>query len=349
MTTQTTLDTMQNAMRLSDLSAMLLTCYEDEALRRHSYMIFGPSGVGKSQVVAQVAAALNLPMVDIRLSQMDAVDGRGVPSVKNGFTVWNPVKFFPDSDTGILFFDEVTSAPPSVQTLAYQAMLDRKIGETEIPEGWMVLAAGNLQSDRGITHTLAAPLINRMFVTTVTPHLDDWRIHAAMNDVDSRVIAFLGLRADLLHKFLPTEYVSGKQFPTPRGWFRVSDVVKRMGMLPEQIAHKMIVGSVGDEAGIAFIGFLQDSEGLVSLDMIFKNPENVPVPAETHKQYALAMGLATAMDKFTYDAGYKYLKRMNGDLQMLAATLAYHKNPEAFMRAAMFKEFAPALVRINKL
>jgi hypothetical protein len=213
----------------------------------------------------------------------------------------------------------------------------------------MVILAGNLQSDRGITHTLAAPLINRMFVTYVAPNIDDWAIHAAINGVDSRVIAFVRLRPDLLHKFIPTDYVSGKQFPSPRGWFRVSDALGRADALAGKVLHKMILGSVGAEAGAAFMGFLQDNEGLVSIQQVLRNPTTTPVPAETHKQYAIAMGLATTMDKFTYDAGYEYLKRMNKDLQMLAATLAYHKNPDEFKRAAMFKDFARAIVAVNKL
>lgn len=349
MANQTSIDTMKNVMRLNELSAMLLTCYEDDDLRKHSFMIFGPSGVGKSQAVKQIADALGIPLVDIRLSQWDAVDARGVPSTSDGYTVWNPVRLLPNSERGIIFFDEVTSAPPSIQAVAYQALLDRRIGETPIPDGWMVIAAGNLQSDRGVTHTLAAPLTNRMFTMFVGPHIDDWSIHAAKNSIDPRVLAFLRVRVDLLHKFVPTDYQSGMQFPTPRGWFRVSDVLKRAAALPQKIMRKMIVGSVGEEAGTAFLGFLEDAEGLVSIEEIFRDPKGAPMPDETHKQYALAMGLASRMDKYSYDAGYTYLKRMKKELQLLSATLAYHKNKEEFKRAAMFSDFAAEIVAVNKL
>ena len=97
------------------------------------------------------------------------------------------------------------------------------------------------------------------------------------------------------------------------------------------------------------MGFMNDASGLVSIEEILRNPTGTPVPEETHKQYALAMGLATRMDKFTYDAGYVYLKRLKKDLQVLAATLAYHKNKDEFKRAAMFSDFAKEIVAINKL
>jgi len=268
---------------------------------------------------------------------------------KDGRTVWCPPNFLPNSDKGILFFDEVTSAPPSVQPVAYQATLDRRIGEMEIPDGWMVILAGNLQSDRGITHTLAAPLVNRMLTMFVAPHIDDWSMHAAAIGADYRVIAFLRVRPDLLHKFVGTEYTSGKQFPSPRGWMRTSDILTHGSSMPESITHKLIIGSVGEEAGASFMGFLNDSSGLVSIDEILRNPNGAPVPTETHKQYALAMGLASKMDKFTYDNGYIYLKRLSKDLQMLAATLAYHKNKDEFKRAKMFADFAKDIVAINKL
>lgn len=344
---ETTMNAMQNAMRLSQITSALLTMFESDKMRMHSVLMLGPSGIGKSQMSSQLSAALDVPFIDIRLSQWDAVDARGIPTAQNGKTVWCPPSLLPETDKGILLFDEVTSAPPSVQAVAYQAMLDRRIGDMRIPKGWMVLAAGNLQSDRGITHTLAAPLINRMVVFYVAPHVDDVTMHFASIGVDYRVIAFLRIRPDLLHKFEGAKYTSGSQFPTPRGWERVSDA---LGVgFSDDILHATVIGSVGAEAGSAFMGFVNDAAGLVSMEEILRDPKGCIVPPEMHKQYALAMGLASRMDKFTYDAGYEYLKRLSKDIQMLAATIAYHKNKDDFKRATMFKDFSRDIVAINKL
>lgn len=114
--------------------------------------IHGSPGIGKSYIVADVAKKHDLELVDIRLSQMDPVDLRGVPSIKDDQTVWMPPVFFPkDRDSeGILFLDELNSAPPSVQAAIYQLVLNRKMGEYELPSGWRIVCAGNRVSDRGV-------------------------------------------------------------------------------------------------------------------------------------------------------------------------------------------------------
>ncbi|MCW8855387.1 MAG: MoxR family ATPase, partial [Gammaproteobacteria bacterium] len=112
-------------------------------------MLWGPPGVGKSQMVAQVAEKNKVPMIDIRLSQMEPSDLRGIPFRIEDSVEWAVPSMLPDAKRhglkGILFLDEITSAPPSVSAAAYQLILDRKLGEYEVPEGWAIIAAGNRQ------------------------------------------------------------------------------------------------------------------------------------------------------------------------------------------------------------
>jgi len=105
--------------------------------------LWGPPGIGKSQIVAQVAADMSLPLIDIRAVLLDPVDLRGVPSVENGTTRWNPPNFLPSEGEGLLFLDELSQAPDSVQSSLLQLVLDRKLGEYSLPDGWRILAAGN--------------------------------------------------------------------------------------------------------------------------------------------------------------------------------------------------------------
>ena len=140
-------------------------------------MLWGPPGVGKSQMVAQVAEKNNIPVIDIRLSQMEPSDLRGIP-FKNGAEVeWAIPSMLPNTKRhgpkGILFLDEITSAPPSVSAAAYQLILDRKLGNYEVPKGWAIFAAGNRQGDRGVTYTMPAPLANRFSHYEVDVNLDD--------------------------------------------------------------------------------------------------------------------------------------------------------------------------------
>jgi len=113
--------------------------------------IWGACGVGKSQIVSQVANDLDYHFLDVRAAQLDPVDLRGLPRIATDQTEWVPPKFLPTTGKGILFLDELTSAPQMTQAGCYQLVLDRKLGEYSLPDNWVVIAAGNPASDRGVT------------------------------------------------------------------------------------------------------------------------------------------------------------------------------------------------------
>jgi len=187
--------------------AHLLTVLEKEfhgaAKGTHTpAMLWGPPGVGKSEMVSQVAKKNNVEVIDIRLSQMEPSDLRGIPFRENESVEWAVPAMLPNverhGETGILFLDEITSAAPSVSAAAYQLILDRRLGQYEVPKGWAIFAAGNRQGDRGVTYTMPAPLANRFSHFEVDLNLDDWVAWAYANDIDDRIIAFLRFRPDLL-------------------------------------------------------------------------------------------------------------------------------------------------------
>ena len=112
-------------------------------------MLWGPPGAGKSQLVAQAAARHGAPVIEVRLAQMEPTDLRGIPFRDGRNVVWSVPAMLPDAGRhgaqGILFLDEITSAPPTVTAAAYQLILDRRLGEYHVPEGWVIVAAGNRQ------------------------------------------------------------------------------------------------------------------------------------------------------------------------------------------------------------
>ena len=116
--------------------AYLLTVVEREFTSTESgyhtpVMLWGAPGVGKSQMVAQVAEKQNTPLIDIRLSQMEPSDLRGIPFKVDNSVEWAVPAMLPNAkrhgQKGILFLDEITSAPPCVSASAYQLILDRKL------------------------------------------------------------------------------------------------------------------------------------------------------------------------------------------------------------------------------
>ena len=123
----------------------------------HAVMIWGPAGIGKSSIVSQVAAAHELAFVDVRLSQLAPTDLRGLPVPDGKVSRWLPPEFLPQGGTGVLFLDELNMAPPTLQGVAQQLILDRRVGSYVLPDGWFVWAAGNRKEDRAATFDMPAP------------------------------------------------------------------------------------------------------------------------------------------------------------------------------------------------
>jgi hypothetical protein len=254
-------------------------------------MLWGPPGVGKSQIVAQVAAMHNAPVIDIRLSQMEPSDLRGIPFRVGNRVEWAIPAILPDVErhgtTGILFLDEITSAPPSVSAAAYQLILDRRLGEYQVPDGWAIIAAGNRQGDRGVTYTMPAPLANRFSHFDFEVYLDDWVAWAYKNSVDEKIIAFLRFRPELLFDFDPAH--NPVAFPSPRSWEFAHRALQKFGEHSELLLGTL-QACVGPAAGIELHAFIANLDNMPDLDAILRG-EDVPIPDEIDLQYAIAAAL----------------------------------------------------------
>jgi hypothetical protein len=254
-------------------------------------MLWGPPGVGKSQMIAEVAERNDVPLIDIRLSQMEPSDLRGIP-FKNGERVeWAVPSMLPDADrqgpAGVLFLDEITSAPPSVSAAAYQLILDRRLGAYEVPPGWVIFAAGNRQGDRGVTYTMPAPLANRFSHFDVDLNVDDWAAWAYARGIDDRIIAFIRFRPDLLFEFDPAH--NPVAFPSPRSWEFAHRGLQKFQDSPELLGDTL-QACVGQAAGVELHAFIHHLDQMPDLDAIVRG-EPVAPPREIDLQYAVASAL----------------------------------------------------------
>jgi hypothetical protein len=279
-------------MRPSQLITVLQREFESTDLGHHTpVMLWGPPGVGKSQMVAQVAADHGVPVIDIRLSQMEPSDLRGIPFRVGDHVEWAVPSMLPDASRhgpqGILFLDEITSVPPSVSAAAYQLILDRRLGAYEVPNGWAIFAAGNRQGDRGVTYTMPAPLANRFSHFEVDVNLDDWVAWAYANRIDERLIGFLRFRPELLFEFDPAH--NPVAFPSPRSWEFAHRALQKFGDNDELLVGAL-QACVGPAAGIELSAFVQNLDQLPDIDAIVRG-EVVTVPRETDLQYAVASAL----------------------------------------------------------
>jgi hypothetical protein len=289
---------------------------------RQPAFLWGGPGIGKSAVIRQLAAALSMPLRDVRALLLDPVDLRGLPFLgTDGRSKWATPEFLPQDGTGILFLDELNAAPAMVQASCYQLVLDRKLGEYTLPAGWSIIAAGNRDSDRAVTTRMPTPLRNRFVHLEFEVDMHEWSEWAIQAGVRPEVIAFLRFRSELLNAFDR----DANAFPSPRSWEFVSRILESQ---PEpSIEHELFAGAVGSGAATEFSAFLRMFRELPNIDAILVNPHKEPVPENAAAQYAVASALAHRASDANLDRICAYLDRMPTEFCVLCVRDASLREP----------------------
>jgi len=258
-------------------------------------MLWGPPGIGKSDLVRELAEETDRKFVDIRLSTIDPVDLRGLPQIDttDSITRWLPPDFLPhgSGSPGILFLDEINAASPMIQASAYQLILDRRLGNYTVPDDWFVIAAGNRLSDRSVTYRLPSALANRFshFEIVVSP--EEWFSWAWKNDIDPYIISFLRHHPSLLLQFDPDS--NRIAFPTPRSWAFAS-TFEDVRDIDINLYYKGLQGSIGSSASQQFLAFLKHRDDLPDPDVVL-NGESYDFPTSPDAQYVMMGALITAL------------------------------------------------------
>lgn len=249
---------------------------------RLSVMLWGPPGIGKSSVVAQVARDHGVEIIDLRLSQLAPTDLRGlpVPDTEHKISRWFPPEFLPRTGKGVLFLDELNMAPPTLQGIAQQLILDRKVGSYTVPDGWFIWAAGNRKEDRASVFDMPTPLANRFLHLEVLPDFESFRVYALENSLSEQVLAFLSYRPTLLHKIDPQR----PAWPSPRSW--------EMGSRLFEIGLD-VAPAVGEGAAAEFTAFISLYRNLPDLESVLAGKgQKVAFPDEPSVRYATTVGLS---------------------------------------------------------
>lgn len=259
-----------------------LKTYLDRLLTQNlqiSTMIWGAPGIGKSSIVGQLTQAHTIDFIDVRLSQLAPTDLRGLPVAEDGISKWYPPEFLPRGGKGILFLDELNMAPPAMQGVAQQLILDRRVGSYTVPEDWFVWAAGNRKEDRAAVFDMPAPLANRFLHLQVEPDFDSFKAYALETGVHEQIIAFLSFRSTLLHKFDPQQ----PAWCSPRSWVMASAL---------HGAELSIAPAVGVAAEAEFTAYIELYRSLPNLTPILEgNGDRISFPTEPSTCYATAIGL----------------------------------------------------------
>lgn len=243
-----------------------------------SAMIWGAPGIGKSSIVKQISELQKIDFVDVRLSQLAPTDLRGLPVPENGITYWAPPEFLPREGRGILFMDEINMAPPAMQGVAQQLILDRRVGNYAVPDGWYIWAAGNRKVDRASVFDMPAPLANRFIHLEVEPCIDNFRLYAFQQNISEKLIGFIAFRQDLLHKMLPDE----ASWPSPRSWEMANKLY---------LANLNIEPAVGISAAAEFYAYIELIENIPDIAAIVAGKKKPHFPEDVSLRYATVMSL----------------------------------------------------------
>ncbi len=256
--------------------------------QRWPAFVWGAPGVGKSSLVRDIAAKAEMPVIDLRAALLDPTDLRGIPSIADGLATWCPPAFLPkpDQPPGILFLDEINAAPPLVQASLYQLVLDHRIGEYVLPEGWWIVAAGNRQQDRAVTFRMSSALANRFIHLQLEPDVNDWREWAIGRRLDPLIVSFIGVRPEMLSQ-PPGD---SPAYPTPRSWEMLSDVMRVFGTRSGYA--DLVPGIVGEAAAIEFAGFVKNAASEQDMLKILQDPEHAKLPTALDGLYTLTSWLA---------------------------------------------------------
>lgn len=300
-----------------------------------SVMLWGPPGVGKSQAVRQIASNIEgktgkrVVVTDVRLLLFNPIDLRGIPTSNEDKTlaIWLKPQIFQMDDSedvvNILFLDEISAAPQSVQAAAYQITLDRVVGEHKLPDNCIVIAAGNRTTDKSVAFKMPKALANRLMHIEVEGSFESWKKWAINSGVNAKVVGFLSFRQSYLMGF-----DSGNDdiaFATPRSWEMVSNILNGIDDNIDNV-YPLIAGLVGTGVAIEFRTWSKIYSELPSIEDIFagKMPD---MPKNTDALYALTASMTA------------YARNNRDDMNQIANSIRYAEKMPPDFSVVLLKDY----------
>ena len=268
--------------------------------------LIGGAGLGKTTIVKDVAAAMDMECSVLSLAQYDAgeLGGWPVPSKDGDTMIRMRPDWMPTKGRGVLFLDELPQAPVANQNIAAQIVNERRVGPHRLPEGWVIVAAGNRASDRAGTNNMPSHLKDRLMFLEVEADLEDTIKYFYSKRVDERVCAFLRFRPEWLHKFDR----DANACPSPRSWERVASIMS-WGLDPVN-QLEALAGQVGRAATADFHGFLKMYSTVPDMDELIANPMGAMISDDPAVMYAICAALSVKMNPKNAGNVVKYLMRL---------------------------------------
>ena len=264
--------------------------------KKRPLFLWGPPGIGKSELVAEIAQELGGHMIDLRLGQMEPTDIRGIPfyNKDSGKMDWaEPVdlptkEFASQYPIVVLFLDEMNSAAPSVQAAAYQLILNRRVGKYFLPDNVVMVAAGNRESDKGVTYRMPTPLANRFIHQEMRVDFASYQEWAVNNNIHKDVVGYLSFAKQDLYDFDPKS--ASRAFATPRSWTFVSELLEDEDGDDDTIMN-LIAGTVGEGLAVKFMAHRKVAGRMPRPEDILSGKEKDLNVKEVSAMYSLVISM----------------------------------------------------------
>lgn len=275
--------------------------------------VLGPPGLGKSTMMAYLAAEVNRPFKDIRLAYYSPTDVGGMPYLdrESNRMKFAPMGLLPTEPGGFVMLDEFPLAPRATQNAALQLVLDGRVGDYVLPDNtWMALA-GNRAEDRCFGDRLSPAMINRVVTIRLKPDLDSWVEWAFDAGIDPIITAYVRFNPASLLDFDPTKWDGESNFASPRSWETLHRQMQTPSFktLPRDLRRALITGTVGNATGNEFVGYLEVYEDLPSIESVLMDPMKAPLPKEASARIAAAAMVSNHTDKKTLGTLMQYAGR----------------------------------------
>ena len=239
--------------------------------------IWGAPGIGKSALVEKFASEVGLDCVSLLGSQLAPEDIIGIPQIRGETSEFLPPKMIARTEPYVLFLDELNACSQEVQKAFYSLIYERRIGEYHLPEGSVVIGAGNRAQDSAIVKSMSSALINRMFHVQLKPDVKSWLKWAYESGIHSWVTDYISQRPDHLFSEPPK---TEEPFSTPRSWHMLSDALREFGAgekdIPIDTIRMLAYGSISASHASMFSAFVKQLDNKYLLEDIIKGEAKWP-------------------------------------------------------------------------
>ena len=287
--------------------------------KKRPIFIWGPPGIGKSDIIHQIGDDMEAHVIDVRLSLWEPTDIKGIPyySANDNKMVWAAPAELPDAELAakhkyiILFLDEMNSAAPAVQAAAYQLILNRKVGQYVLPDNVIIVAAGNREADKGVTYRMPAPLANRFVHLEMAVNFDDWFQWAVNNNIHKDVVGYLTFSKKDLYDFDPKS--PSRSFATPRSWSFVSELLEDDD--DENTTTDLVSGAVGEGLAVKFMAHRKIAASMPNPTDILEGKVETVSNKEISAMYSLTVSLCYELKEACDKGDKKFDDKVNNFLR----------------------------------